>query len=230
MRYLCAAVLCLAGCQLGESKLALEVLDEGDLVADGTTAVNVRVCNVSGVPRDKVTVTLLTSLGRWQESTSDAKRDVDTVLTESSTCATEQWIPPTSPGLVRFEARVDGALEKREERMLRPATISGLHIHAEPVALGQGTVHLSIDFQVPGGGKPSDGTKIQIQLVEAAPGGTALLGDGPITVGAQDSIDLATADETKAVRVEAEYPGVARTCRVLLSLGQTSTTTPVHCP
>ncbi|MFO0722818.1 MAG: hypothetical protein U1E65_03465 [Myxococcota bacterium] len=215
---------------MGESQLALEVLNEGDLVADGTTAVQVRVCNVSGVPRDKVTVTLLSNLGHWEESTSDAKRDVETILTASSTCATERWIPPTSPGLVRFEARVDGALERREERMLRPATIGGIHIHAEPAALGQGTVHLSIDFQVAGGGKPSDGTRLQIQLVEAAPAGTALLGDGPIIVGAQDSIDLTTAEEAKAVRIEAEYPGLPRTCRVLLKLGQTSTTTRVHCP
>lgn len=226
----------LAGCTVDDAGLELVLRTTPPFQADGQSAIEVEVCNTAPEPASKVTVLLSATQGKWLRAPSDKPRDLTIDLSPVAPCVIERWIPTTAPGAVRFEAKVGDAVLARVDSETTAAKIVAIAILADPVVLSSesnSSVTIRADLTTENGGKPSDGTRVQVRLAETDPIGAASIGDGPIVLGTKDSLTLSAAKGTRAVKLIATVQSdgeVLEACRVLRPLGQTSTTSMVLCP
>jgi hypothetical protein len=211
-------------CSIGSAGLTLSVGSD-PLIADGTSARAITVCNSSDEPAASVTATLRASSGSWARATGSDKQQIEVQLTSGAKCADEVWLPPTQPGPTRFEVQVGDTVQIREDATLIAATVDQIAVQASPPTLstsGSSSIAISVGFTTASGGEPSDGTVVNLRLLDSDPLGAAALDDGPIVVGKKETLTLIAAEGTSSVRLQAtlkDSTPVIQDCRVLSPLG-----------
>lgn len=218
------ALLLPLACSIGSAGLSLSLGSE-PFIADGTSQRLVTVCNTSDEPAANVSATLHASSGSWARASGADSQSIEVQLTSGAKCTDEVWLPPTQAGPARFEVQVGDTVEIRQNVTLLPAVVDDIAIRAAPARLstsGSSSIEISIGFTTASGGEASEGTLVDVKVLESEPPDTATLEDGPIVVGKKDSLTLTAAPGTTGVRLQAKLKGssgAVQTCRVLTQLG-----------
>ncbi len=199
MRYLpIVPLILLVGCgEIDPGQVTLELTPQ-TIYADGKGPMTAKLC-LTGSATKPVSLKLKSSLGKWVFAPDSAptERDLAFDANTPGNCRSELWVPPTQVSLVLFEVFAGTSLLAERTLNLNATQLAytdssqssrkPLQLLANPAKLpastSQTVITLSMDWQVEGGGSPSDGTQAELDLLSVDPPATAYLEDAPIVAG-----------------------------------------------